>query len=517
MTVVIRADASVAIGTGHVMRCLALAGALAARGWRVIFVMRQDEGHLGAVVAAAGFERRWLQGATTMDENADAAATLNAIGTSRPVWLVVDHYDLSRAWERIAGTAADHVLVIDDLANRAHQCEVLLDQNVPAASERYHGLVPAGARLLCGPAFALLGDAFAPPAFNVAPARDEARRVLVAFGGTDRLDLTSRALDALSQAALADLEVDVAMGPTCPHLARVQAAAAVRPRTRVHVAPPDLAGLLATADVAIGAGGGSLWERCRAGVPAVVISAAPNQESACAWLGRQGIVAYAGTEAEVTPAQLAAEVAALVGDGARRAAMRQAARALVDGRGAHRVAETLVAHAGERRVVRRHAVHARRVRPTAFDGFTLEWIDQRPASEVLRLRNADHVRVQMREPAGITEAGHAAFLADYDRADRVDFVLVETATGRGVGAVYITDLSRQPAIGKYIGDPAFLRRGLARQAMTALIAFGRDHLGLRELTAVTRADNARNQALNESLGFRPGPVREGFMTMTIEL
>lgn len=364
-TVVFRVDASLRIGTGHVARCLTLAQALAARGARCRFVARAHPGHLLERVQALGFEALalpppgtglvppgdWL-GASTDD---DARQTLAVLGGTRTDWIVVDHYALDAAWERAMQPACVRLLAIDDLADRAHAVQCLLDQNLGRVSTDYAAWVEPGCRVLAGPTYALLRPQFAAArAASLARrrARPPLRELLIALGGVDADNHTTAVLSALAalgaQALPAEARIRVVMGPTAPALAAVRVQAAAMPwLTSVQVGVDDMAALMHEADLAIGAAGVSAWERCCLGLPTLLLLLADNQRLGAAALQAAGAARLVGADMSVSHlcSALLAALQALH-DGEARAAMAEAAAAVTDGQGAERVADILeAAHA----------------------------------------------------------------------------------------------------------------------------------------------------------------------------
>jgi UDP-2,4-diacetamido-2,4,6-trideoxy-beta-L-altropyranose hydrolase len=345
MRVAVRSDASSRIGTGHVMRSLTLARALSRRGAEVTFLTRAypDGGVERARAAgfpvvplAAGDRPGWL-GVDAEDERQEAFAALARLG--RLDAIVVDHYGLDLAWERRARAFAGTIAVIDDLADRAHDCDVLLDATFPAAAERYAGLVPSHAALLLGPQYALLRDEFLEAAARRRPRDGTIGRVLVFFGGGEAAAITALALDALDRVA-PQLAVDVVAGTAD---AAVLAPAIERRRNATLLVAASMAELMERADLALGAGGTTSWERCALGLPAVVVSRAANQRAVNAGLSGAGAVLDLGDARDVDTGRLAAAIGALLAAPDRVRAMVAASREVGDGRGADRAAEAIVA------------------------------------------------------------------------------------------------------------------------------------------------------------------------------
>ncbi|MES1932235.1 pseudaminic acid biosynthesis-associated protein PseG [Salinisphaera shabanensis T35B1] len=196
-------------------------------------------------------------------------------------WLVVDHYSLDIRWESRVRRHVANVLVLDDLADRQHQAEILLDQNLGREAKDYARLVPPHCELLIGPQYAVLRPEFALTREESLRRRDEPRlkKLLVTMGGMDKDNVTGKVLYALRGCSLPDdFEIDVVMGSNAPWLenVRVQAGAMPRP-TRVLVDIQNMAERMAEADLAVGAAGSTSWERCCLGLPTLIVTLAENQ------------------------------------------------------------------------------------------------------------------------------------------------------------------------------------------------------------------------------------------------
>jgi UDP-2,4-diacetamido-2,4,6-trideoxy-beta-L-altropyranose hydrolase len=333
MNVAVRVDGSPSIGMGHVMRTIALARRLRTRGASVTFISRERGGTAFDVVRANGFAFVPLSG-EGLDESRsfwlgvpperDAAETQRALATLAPCdWLIADNYGIDERWERRLRPAARALFAFDDLADRPHDVDALLDQNVLERRDgRYRALVPPGARVFLGPHYAPLRDEFL-TAGRTPRARDgRIRAVLVAFG-SDPGAHTLLALDALARCA-AELTVTVVAAAA---ESRIDALVARHGWARFERVD-DMAARLAAADLAIGAGGTSAWERAYLGVPAIAWAIAENQREPVAGLLRAGAIASLD---EPDPAALAALIDALRADPGRVRAMGAAAHAIMEG------------------------------------------------------------------------------------------------------------------------------------------------------------------------------------------
>jgi UDP-2,4-diacetamido-2,4,6-trideoxy-beta-L-altropyranose hydrolase len=295
MKFAIRTDASLSIGNGHVMRCLSLAERLRTMGSECVFVCREHRGHLLDLIRRRGFAAislRYPQPVTLIetlggyetwlgiDWESDAQQTIEALQGVGFDWLVVDHYGIDYRWEIAVRQHGRRVLIIDDLANRIHDCDLLLDQNLGRSEADYKALLKSGTKLLIGPSFSILRPQFA----EFRPSSLERRRepklknLLVAMGGTDMHNVTGQILETVTSDMRENLNVTVVMGENAPWLDEVNAQAMKSPETlRVLTGVSNMAELMSEADLAIGAAGGTAWERCALGLPSIIVPLAANQ------------------------------------------------------------------------------------------------------------------------------------------------------------------------------------------------------------------------------------------------
>ena len=349
MDVAIRVDASITIGTGHFMRCLTLADALVQRGARTRFVSRHLPEHLRALLPRRGHQFIALADATDSgrtDELAhaawlgasqedDARQSADALSDRIWDWLVVDHYALDARWESALREAAKKILAIDDIADRVHDCDLLLDQNCHADMERrYAGKLPPPCRTLLGPRYALLREEFRRMRDSSRRRRAAVKRLLVCFGGIDATNCTGLAMDALAD--FGDFQVDVVIGAQHPCRADIEARCAAR-GYRCHVETGDMAALMAAADLALGAAGATSWERCCLGLPALTISLAANQDDVAQGLALSGASRHLGMLKTVDAELIKAAIRDFLQDGNKLADCSEAAYRQVDGHGTERV------------------------------------------------------------------------------------------------------------------------------------------------------------------------------------
>lgn len=311
MKILFRVDSSNLIGSGHLMRCLTLAQKYRKEGHNIAFVCRDLEGNLAGIVKEQGFQLYMLPTASkddtltgydkwlTVSQAQDAAETIELMQKNGKVnRLVVDSYAIDEIWEKIVRPYTNEIFVIDDLANRRHDCDFLLDQNYYLdKEERYKGLVPTNCRLLLGPKYALLRDEFYKAKEKIKPRDGQLHNILVFYGGVDATDETSKALQALirlkSNGELPDVEITAVVGASNvikDEIANICHKAGFKYLCQVN----NMAELMAEADLMLGAGGTTTWERCFLGLPAIVTAVAENQLKVCEDCAEAGIIDYLG-------------------------------------------------------------------------------------------------------------------------------------------------------------------------------------------------------------------------------
>lgn len=348
------------------MRCLTLAERLREDGAEVTFICRELPGNLCDYVSGQGFAVHRLPALTLQDcgkvngmhpaeraqyaawlgatQDVDASQTIEYLTQSgiRPVWLVVDHYGIDSVWERQLRPYVGHSMVIDDLADREHDCEVLLDQNLHQNMDsRYDGLTPASCKVLLGPKFALLRDEFRVFREKGHFRNGKVRRILISFGGADPSNMTSVALDAITKLNWSDISVDVVVGASSIHREEISRKCAQLPNVALHVQARNIAELMSAADLAIGAGGTTTWERCAVGLPAIMVSLADNQISICERVAAHHAAIYMGESGSVGEEHFLKILSQLLNSPESLVHLGKMAAMLVDARGSERVMDVM--------------------------------------------------------------------------------------------------------------------------------------------------------------------------------
>ncbi len=295
MKAIFRVDASLKMGTGHVMRCLALAKILKENGLDVGFICRKHEGNLIDKIRLSGFNVQELEvleetevnnklahscwlGAT---QQQDADECIDIFKAEKIDWLIVDHYALDEQWHKRLKAYYEKLMVIDDLADRKHQCDILLDQTFGRQQDDYVELVTEGCELLLGSQYALLRPEFSKwRKYSLERrSRPEFKQLLINMGGVDVDNITGQVVDELKTCNLpSDINITIVMGGLAPHLNVIKSKANELPyKIEVRVDIDNMAEIMANTDIAIGAAGATTWERCCLGLATIQIVIAENQ------------------------------------------------------------------------------------------------------------------------------------------------------------------------------------------------------------------------------------------------
>lgn len=495
--IVFRCDASTAIGTGHVRRCLSLAAALRALGARCAFVVRATDVDAAAMIRGAGFEalllprldrpaaasgpgsrgthRDWL-GTTPRQDATDTLQALASAGGVAPDWVLADHYAIDAEWHDTVRSALHcRMAAIDDLADRSLHVDLLIDHNLhPDHRGRYAGCIGASTRILGGPRFALLGPAYA--ALMPRQLGDAVESLGIFMGGVDADDLASLALQACRDHARFAGEIEIVAAGTSLHLDKLREQVSRYPRTRLSVDLPDLAAFLVRHDLQIGAGGGASWERCRAGAPMLILQVASNQQGVVSELVRAGAAAKLPEGQVPTPMTVGRAVAELMADAPRRHALAGRARELVDGLGAHRVAVALMADRLELRAA------------TADD-----------ADRSFTWRNDPSTRRHSRDTRELDPVQHRVWwqAAVKDPARRL---FIAHVGDRDVGVLRLDILDTQAEVSIYL-DPALTGLGMGPRLLRAGQQWVRRHAKLERLIATILPANRASARAFIDAGF----------------
>lgn len=465
-----RADASPAIGGGHVMRCFALAERLGQSGWQPSFAVRPQTLDIFPALSSS-FPIMILSGE-------DEASELRRAAPDGCDLLIVDHYSRDADFERACRPWARAVMVIDDLADRPHDADLLLDQTPTRQPNAYAGLVPAGCRRLTGADYALLRPEFAKLRSRTA-VRSRLRSILLAFGASDPSDTTSLALQAVLRSGL-DVQVDGVIGSADTRGAELKRMAApLGAAFRLHQGTSRMAELAAAADLAIGAGGVSALERCCLGLPSLIIQTADNQRMMASSLATAGAIIDLGPVNAVAAnsERLAELIGTLAKAPDRLSEMSRRAFAVCDGRGPWRVALALLPE---------HSSTAGTItlRLAAKSDTDILFAWQTPA--IRRFSRNSHVPSREQHVAWLAQV-----LADPDRL----LMIIETG-GKPAGVLRLDGIDGTAEVSITVA-PERYGQGIGRAALALAAALLPQH----SFAAFVHPDNRASHALFRASGY----------------
>jgi len=501
MNVAIRADASFKIGSGHVMRCLTLADALSELGSKVVFICKDHDSSLINKITNFGYEVKVLAVSSSKEVNSqlvhaewlggtqedDAEKTIAAIKSIDVDWMIVDHYAIDESWHKKIRSYANRIFVIDDLGDRNHDCDILMDQNLGATLEKYKGKVPKDCELLLGPRYALLRPEFAQWRDKSLKRRRntvEPKNILVSLGGVDQQNITTDVINELSKLPdYADAEVNVVLGSQSPHINAVESAAKKNPlNINLHVDSTRIAELMNQADLAVGASGSSSWERCALGLPTIGYVISDNQKPIAEELAKNGALIMVKSAKDLPDAI----------DEIKKSlnSFSLAAAGLVDAMGASRVIDCLL--------FKRFSILINGFNLTANDLTTLP---RDKIIEVLEARNHPDVRSKMLNKNIISLEEHLAFVENL-LADSTSRQYMIRQDEDFVGVVNFKDIdwvNKSASFGIY----ANLLRKVSTAGDKLMIAaeFIIKKIGLSSISLMVESGNFTAQNLYEKWGY----------------
>lgn len=296
MRVIFRVDSSLEIGSGHVMRCLTLAHSLHMSGAEIKFISREHDGNLIEKIQLSGFyvyvlqkksfsiqenslpHSKWL-GASQKEDLKDCAHFLE---NNKPDWLIVDHYGIDQLWHKNIRNYCKKIMVLDDLADRNHDCDILLDQTIGRKKDDYRGLVPESCKLLLGEKYILLrSEFFSWQKYSLKRRKNpKLNQLLISMGGTDPTNFTAKILNSLKDCKLDNkMNLVVILGEKSRYIENIQSLIpTLNCNVELKINVNNIAEIMANSDYAIGAAGSSNWERCYLGLPSIIFTLAKNQE-----------------------------------------------------------------------------------------------------------------------------------------------------------------------------------------------------------------------------------------------
>ena len=492
-TVFFRVDSSKYIGTGHVYRCLALAHQLRMRhGMNVEFMTVAWDGNIASLIEKRGFKvhrlKAWTKDISSFDPSLynwreDALQCENVLRAlnSRPMWMVVDAYFLDHHWEEAMRPHVDEILVIDDLANRRHECSCILDQNYPEDPAPYRGLVPDGAFILKGPRYALLSKGFEKESLEDGDLhkKKEPKCVLIFMGGTDPKRATIKILRGLKDYFRKTGELFYVLAPRSnPDFDAIQRFCEDLD-TVIHVDyVEDMPSFLKKMDLVLGAGGVSTYERMALGIPQVLLSVAENQYSHTRALARDGFIVFLGDVDTVKHQSIKGALDLLLSNQPFMDFMARRSRALVDGLGARRVSDLMAAFGLE-------------VREATLKDMWLifEW------------RNSEPARLASFNTSVISKSDHEAWFKRVLKA-RDRKIYMGVLGKQSIGMVRFDINSQGEAMVSILLSPEFMGKGLGWMLLNrAIEAFKIECPEVDTLRALVKKENIASKRTFEKAGF----------------
>lgn len=476
-----RTDANIAIGGGHVMRCRTLAHALSSRGAECTFYSNEATEYFLRLNDKSNI-------VAVCDDQIDERLAHGEFGYFDA--FVCDDYLLETAFETMLRPYATSIVVIDDLANRSHDCDVLIDMTLSRQPSAYDGLVSPRATVLTGVDYALLGPDFGRrrSASLARRTSDQIRRIFISFGLTDTLGLTVVAVQALRSALgmLPHFEyADIVVGSRYDKLLQLKSVVENDTRFRLHTDSSDVVRLMERADLAIGAAGTTSWERCCMGLPTLLTVTADNQEANAEALEQAGAVIVMPS-VQTLQTDLESSLAYLAQAPATLLQLSLSAAAICDGLGATRIAELLV----------------NRFEPRASQiatGIVLRQATLKDARILWEWRNDPETRMNSRSTTPVEWSNHLKWLARVI-ADPATILLVGEVENRSIGTVRFDPIRNDAREISIALAPATRGKGLGTRLLIAACR----HTRVSDRCAVLariRSSNLRSQAIFKKAGF----------------
>ena len=489
MIVFFRVDASLQIGTGHVMRCMTLAQVLKNNGAIVSFICRKHRGDLIDKIKDNGFNviglksflkpkidnklhySHWL-GATQYQDSKDCASVLQK---DKVDWLIVDHYGIDEEWQKRLKSYCRKLMVIDDLADRKHHCDILLDQTFGRQQEDYLALTPKDCKLLLGSQYALLRPEFAEwrGVSLERRSKPEFKQLLINMGGVDVDNVTEKVLDELKICNLPnDLKITVVMGGLAPHLESVKSKAITLPyKTEVKVDVGNMAEIMANSDIAIGAAGSTTWERCCLGLPTIQIVTAKNQQFSAETLARQNIVKLAKKIKEATyPLESASKWMKDISSSALE---------VCDGMGSYKVlnkmtdCKIMLKKFGE------------------IDLYNYVNLNENDKALVLSMRNHPEIKKWMHNQDNIPDTTHYEFIESLESQIDQRYFLVKRKNSI-IGSINFSEINFENSVDFGIYTNPFLQiKGAGRLLESAASEYAFIELGVKKIKLEVYSDNEK--------------------------
>lgn len=466
-SVIFCCEASDKIGSGHVMRCLTVANFLRSNGWDCSFSVSDEALKVVPALSTSGHHIIGKQEAFDK-KNTDI--------------VVVDNYSLSAKDEVLYRQSARHIVIFDDLADRSHDCDLLLDQTFGRDPDEYGCLVPDHAVVLTGAEYALVRPEFSVMRMRTLKRRREdkglMRRVLVTMGGTDPDNVTSIVIDGLAGTGL---EIDIVLGAASKHIAviesRVRALQSKGVKINLHVNAGNMLELMMRADIAVGAGGTTSWERCSLGLPTLLVEVADNQRTIAKNLEEAGAVYNLGRYENLSSHAVSDAIGRFKTSPDLLSRMSVCAAKICDGGGLERMLPYLF-----------------------FDEdiVTLTPITDNDANIIFEWQNIPGIRKYFRNPSSPSWREHENWFREVIKSKKIHAYIIKWKLQKtGIVRLDVCDDDLNTMEVSVLLDPQYQGRGIAKVALQSIQDMNPNAI----LMAYVHPDNTASQGLFRSLGY----------------
>jgi UDP-2,4-diacetamido-2,4,6-trideoxy-beta-L-altropyranose hydrolase len=341
MLIFFRVDANNKLGSGHLMRCLTLADELIKFNATVYFICKKNTDNFTAFIESKGISVYELDESANFEE-IDAQQTIDIVSTfeKKPNWLIIDHYSLSIKFESLLRPSVSKIMVLDDLANRKHDCDLLLDQNIFSVN-RYEQFTPQRCEKLIGPQYTLLRNEFLTKRAKITRNFVDCKNILINFGGGDDRGLIEKSIKAIFSMNLPSVVCTVILGQANPNRLSLNRFLSKYPNVIVYEYVNNIADFMVEADLAIGSGGSSIWERCCLGLPSIVTAVSDIEAQLAPLCEQQKFLTYIGRCENVTVEIIITNIKCFFDEPAKLLTMSKLGMRLVDGHGCARVVQKI--------------------------------------------------------------------------------------------------------------------------------------------------------------------------------
>ena len=337
-----RCDASTSIGSGHVIRCITLANFLKKKKFDTIFISKKLNGNLFSLILKEKHKIISLSKKSTMKNEVKEIFKKLKNFNNKKDWMVVDHYSIGKKWESKIITKIPKLFVIDDLCDKFHLGNVLLNQNyLPGIKKKYRKVLSSKTKTLLGPKYAILNPEYKKARKNVNLKKDKKfTRVIIFFGGADDKNFTIKCLNIFLKYNLQNIKLDVVIGQSNKKKKIIKSMVKDTKYANLHIQISSLCALMRSADFYLGSGGTTTWERCSLGLPSIVIATGKNQISYNQELDKKGVLKYLGTAEKVNEKQIMSAILKFISSKSNK--MSENAKKITDGKGINLISREFI-------------------------------------------------------------------------------------------------------------------------------------------------------------------------------